>query len=186
MMIYCLSIQCCNFDLSFFFLGGSFIDSHWPFSSPWSVSFISFFKGGWRHLLMPYPAYYQPPKVIWGLLAGRAWHIHLLSDEAGQGLPSKTWAAIATNTMTRGQARAPATAPLSTCPLCWLSTCPLFWLLRLWVILGIIWYPQLRDSLPSIKNWNLFILQRGGFSFLVLKLDWILGHEIVSFLKMVY
>lgn len=62
----------------------------------------------------------------------------------------------------------PTTAPLSTGLFCWL----------LWVclVLGKIWYPHLCDSLSSIKNWNLFILQWGGFSFLVLRLDW--GHEM--------
>lgn len=48
-----------------------------------------------------------------------------------------------------------------------------------WLMFGLIWYPQLCDSLSSIKNWNLFILQRGGFSFLVLRLDWVLDCEMV-------
>lgn len=48
-----------------------------------------------------------------------------------------------------------------------------------WLMFGLIWSPQLCDSLSSIKNWNLFILQRGGFSFLVLRLDWVLDCEVV-------
>jgi hypothetical protein len=60
-----------------------------------------------------------------------------------------------------------------------LSTCPSAGT-EGWLMLGLIWYSQLCHSLSSIKNWNLFILQWSGFSFLVLSLDQLLRREIVS------
>lgn len=54
---------------------------------------------------------------------------------------------------------------------------PLCWLLRV----ANVWANLIPSALWQFKNWNLFILQRGGFNFLVLRLDWVLGCEMLCF-----